>query len=388
MPYYRSSGDVPAKRHTVHTVGGDRAHEELMGEDGFSGPSTLLYHRHSPAALLAIEAVETPDLGLEANLPVRPHHLRTTELSDAPDANAVEGRLPLLANGDLRLSYCRFSLTSPLYRDAVGDELAYLHRGEARLETQFGSLSLREGDYAVIPRGAVHRWLPESPCEVLFLEATGHVRIPARYLTAEGQLREGSPYSERDVRGPEGGPPQVDAEAVPVLVRTQAGLTRHILANHPFDVVGWDGCIYPWAFSIHDFEPIVGRIHQPPPVHQTFAGDHFVVCSFVPRPYDFDPSAVKIPYHHANVASDEVLFYAGGDFMSRSGSGIGAGSISVHPAGFVHGPQPGSYERSLDATRTEELAVMVDTFRPLELTRAARSISDPDYPRTWLRPTR
>jgi homogentisate 1,2-dioxygenase len=198
-------------------------------------------------------------------------------------------------------------------------------------------------------------------------------------------MKEGAPFSERDIRGPGDLPSPSSEEEVPVLVRTRAGMSCHVHAHHPFDVLGWDGCLYPWAFSIHDFEPIVGRLHQPPPVHQTFAGPNFVVCSFVPRLFDFDPDAVKIPYHHANVDSDEVLFYSDGDFMSRAGSGIGRGSISLHPAGFVHGPQPGSLERSLDQDRTGELAVMVDTFRPLALSSAALAVSDPDYPWSWAR---
>ena len=210
--------------------------------------------------------------------------------------------------------------------------------------------------------------------------------FPPRYLSARGQLIEGAPFSERDLRGP-AEPLLVEGTEVPVLVRTRDGLTRHIHSQHPFDVAGWDGCLYPFALSIHDVEPIVGAIHQPPPVHQTFAGPNFVVCSFVPRPFDFHPGAIKVPYHHANVDSDEVLFYSAGDFMSRAGAGIGVGSISLHPAGFVHGPQPGSMELSAAATRTEEVAVMIDTFARLGLTDDARAVADPDYPWTWAQPT-
>jgi homogentisate 1,2-dioxygenase len=221
--------------------------------------------------------------------------------------------------------------------------------------------------------------------EALVVEAAGHVSIPDRYLTPRGQLREGAPFSERDLRPPEG-PLVVDGDGpVAVLVRSRGGWTRHCHTRHPFDVVGWDGCAYPFALSIRDFEPIVGRIHQPPPVHQTFAGPGFVVCSFVPRLFDFDPAAVKVPYHHANVDSDEVLFYSGGDFMSRKGAGIETCSLTLHPAGFVHGPQPGSVEASMAETRTEETAVMIDTFSPLALSASARGASDPDYPWSWAR---
>jgi homogentisate 1,2-dioxygenase len=237
----------------------------------------------------------------------------------------------------------------------------------------------------VIPASTTHRWRVTAPVELYVISARGHVAVPERYLNAQGQLKEGAPFSERDQRAPDTEPLLADGEEVPVVVRTRNGTSVHVHATHPFDVIGWDGYLYPWAMSIHDFEPIVGRIHQPPPVHQTFAGPNFVVCSFVPRLFDFDPDAVKVPYHHANVDSDEVLMYAAGNFMSRSGSGIGPGSISLHPPGFVHGPQPGSRERSADETRTEELAVMVDTFRPLALSEDALQVSDPAYPFSWSR---
>jgi homogentisate 1,2-dioxygenase len=277
--------------------------------------------------------------------------------------------------------------TSPLYRNATGDELVYVQAGEGRLESVFGTLDVGHGDYVVVPTSATHRWVvPDGgPLEMVVLEARGHVRPPARYLSPAGQFLEAAPYCERDIRVPEG--PLVVAEAGPaeVLVRHRDGVTAYGLPSSPFDVIGWAGCLYPWAFQIHDFEPIVGSIHQPPHVHQTFEGPGFVVLSFVPRPYDFHPDAIKVPYHHANVDSDEVIFYSEGDFMSRAGSGIGLGSISLHPGGFVHGPQPGSVERAVDALRTEEVAVMVDTFRPLRLGEAALDVADPDYAWSWAR---
>jgi homogentisate 1,2-dioxygenase len=246
----------------------------------------------------------------------------------------------------------------------------------------FGPIDIGAGDYLLIPAGTTHRWRVIEECEVLIIEASGHIDIPDRYLTPGGQLKEGAPFSERDLRA-SGETLIFDDEDVEVLVRTRTGMSRHVHVHHPFDVIGWDGCLYPWAFSVFDFEPLVGRIHQPPPVHQTFAGPNFVVCSFVPRPYDFDPDAVKVPYHHANIDCDEVIFYAGGDFMSRAGSGIGPGSLSVHPSGFIHGPQPGSRELAATSTRTEELAVMIDTFGPLGLSPLALEISDPEYPFSW-----
>jgi homogentisate 1,2-dioxygenase len=272
---------------------------------------------------------------------------------------------------------------SEIYRNACGDELVYVHQGAARLQSSFGVVTARPGDYVVIPAGTTHQWRlgAEGLC-ALVLEAIGHVTVPSRYLSARGQLLEGAPFSERDLRGPESSLTEEGTD-VPVLVRSRSGLSRHVHAHHPFDVVGWDGCLYPYALSIYDFEPIVGAIHQPPPVHQTFAGPNFTVCSFVPRPYDFHPQAIKVPYHHSNVDTDEVIFYAEGDFMSRAHSGIGAGSISMHPAGFVHGPQPGSVERAVDATGTEEVAVMIDAFGRLGFTDAGRSVADPEYPWSW-----
>ncbi len=357
-----------------------------MGEEGFSSISALLYHRHSPSAITAIEAVDDCASKLTPNHPLAPHHLRPRALAASPSADPVMGRQVLLGNDDIRLAWVAATSSSPLYRNAIGDELVYLQSGSAVLESVFGRVIASQGDYVVVPRSTTHRWIVTTAAEMLVVEASGHVEVPSRYLTAAGQLREGAPYCERDVRGPSDELLLEDGENVAVLVRTRHGLSRHVHATHPFDVLGWDGCLYPWALSIHDFEPIVGRIHQPPPVHQTFVGAHFVVCSFVPRLFDFDANAVKIPYHHSNVDSDEVLFYSDGDFMSRAGSGVGQASISLHPAGFVHGPQPGSLERSMSADRTGELAVMIDTFRPLALTDVARSVSDPSYPWSWAKP--
>lgn len=391
MPYYRSVGSVPRKRHTVHRIGaaGTVAFEELIGIEGFSGASALLYHRHSPSAIVRIESVAGDAPVFVDNLPLRPHHLRTGTLNQPVTADAVLGRHPLLGNNEVTISFVTATTDSGLYRNAVGDELIYIQSGDAVLESVFGQLAVHAGDYVVIPMSTTHRWVitGADAVEMLVIGARGHVTVPARYLNAAGQLLEGAPFSERDQRGPADEPLLVDGDDVPVLVRTRAGLSVHVHARHPFDVVGWDGCLYPWAFAIGDFEPIVGRIHQPPPVHQTFAGSGFVICSFVPRLFDTDPEAVKIPYHHANVDTDEVLFYSSGNFMSRAGSGIDVGSISMHPAGFVHGPQPGSFERSLAVDRTAETAVMIDAFSPLGLTAAAEQISDPDYPWSWARPS-
>ena len=387
MPYYRSVGDVPRKRHTQHRrPDGGLYAEELVGIEGFSHDSALLYHRHLPTAIVAAEAVTDPGVdraaGLTPNLPLLPMHLRTHALTAGGDA--VTGRRVLLANADVRLAYVAATEPSPLYRNAVGDEVLYVEGGAGVVETTYGVLSVSGGDYVLLPTSTTYRVLPSGPdpLRLLVIEASGHVGPPRRYLSPRGQLLEHSPYCERDVRGPDG-PFQVEGEDVDVLVRTRQGVTRYTYAHHPFDVVGWDGCNYPWVVSIHDFEPITGRLHQPPPVHQMFEGPSFVVCSFVPRLFDYHPLAIPAPYNHANVDSDEVIFYCGGDFMSRKGAGIEQGSVTLHPAGFTHGPQPGSVEASIGAASTEELAVMVDTFRPLDVSDAARGVVDQAYPWTW-----
>jgi homogentisate 1,2-dioxygenase len=397
MSYYQRVGDVPPKRHTLHydsAGGGGRLAEELMGEEGFSGVSSLLYHRHSPSAITAVEAVPLARSPLTTNDPLLPWHLRAPRIEAGGDL--VTGRQVLMGNSTVTICWVAAQRTSDLYRNAAGDELVYIQSGQAVMESVFGRIEAAAGDYVVVPASTTHRWvLPEadggasvaagkSTVEALVLETTGHVGIPARYRTETGQLREGAPYCERDFRPPSG-PLLVEDGPTPVLVRTRQGWSRHCHASHPFDVVGWDGCNYPYAFAISDFEPIAGRIHQPPPVHQTFAGPGFVVCSFVPRMLDFGANVVKAPYHHANVDSDEVLFYSAGDFISRKGAGIVAGSLTLHPAGFVHGPQPGSVEASLGSDRTGETAVMVDTFEPLLLSDAARHVADRDYPWSWAR---
>jgi homogentisate 1,2-dioxygenase len=386
LSYYVRVGDIPKKRHTWHRAqDGSRYAEELMGEEGFSGASSLLYHRNSPSAITGVDPAGVARAELTLNHPLLPWHVRATRLEAGGDL--VTGRRVLFGNSDVAICWASADRSSELYRNAAGDEVVYVQSGSAVFESVFGGIEVSAGDYVVVPTSTTQRWVIRhgDAVEALVLESSAHVSIPDRYVTSRGQLREGAPYSERDLRPPEG--PLVSDEdgPVPVLVRSRQGWSRHCHARHPFDVVGWDGCAYPFALSIHDFEPLVGRIHQPPPVHQTFAGRGFVVCSFVPRLFDFDPDAIKVPYHHANVDSDEVLFYSAGDFMSRKGAGIEAGSLTLHPAGFVHGPQPGSVEASAGADRTEETAVMVDTFSPLLISADARSVADPDYPWSWAR---
>ncbi|MEU4439159.1 homogentisate 1,2-dioxygenase [Micromonospora chalcea] len=386
MPYYRSVGDVPRKRHTqFRQPDGTLYAEELVGQEGFSSDSSLLYHRHAPTAILAAEEFAPPTVTRVPNLPLKPRHLRTHKL-DGTGADPVLGRQYLLANDDVRIAYVLADRPSPLFRDATGDHCLYLEAGSMRVESPFGVLDAVVGDYVVIPTSTIHRLVPtgDEPTRLLAVEASGHIGPPKRYLSVRGQFLEHAPYCERDVRGPDT-PLLVDGEEVEVLVKHRRGWTKYVYANHPFDVVGWDGHMYPWAFSIHDFEPITGRIHQPPPVHQTFQGPNFVICSFVPRKVDYHPAAIPVPYNHHNVDSDEMLFYTGGNYEARRGSGIEQGSISLHPSGFTHGPQPGAAERSIGAEFFDELAVMVDTFRPLDLCDAAADCEDDGYAWTWAR---
>jgi homogentisate 1,2-dioxygenase len=387
MPYYQAVGDIPRKRHTqFRRPDGGLYSEELMGQEGFSSESSLLYHRHPPTAVRSIEAIPDPAGDLQANHPLTPRHVRAHKISAGPEDDAVFGRRLLFGNSDVRLSYCVASVRSPLYRNGVGDELLYVESGAGVVETVFGTLVVGLGDYVVIPTSTTYRVAPEAgePLRMLVVEARGHVGAPSRYLSKRGQFLEHAPYCERDLRIPEA--PLVEpGEDIEVFVRTRGGMSRFVYAQHPFDVVGWDGGLYPYALNIADFEPITGRIHQPPTVHQTFAGPNFVVCSFVPRKLDYHPEAIPTPYNHANVDSDEVLFYVGGEFTSRRGSGIGQGSLTLHPSGCTHGPQPGAVEASLGVERTDETAVMVDTFAPLDLGPAALEGDDPDYVASWMR---
>ncbi|GIG58683.1 homogentisate 1,2-dioxygenase [Longispora fulva] len=381
MPYYRSVGELPPKRHTqFRQPDGSLYAEELMGQEGFSSDSSLLYHRYLPTAIVAAEEYEPTAWTRIPNKPLKPRHLVTAKLGEQTDP--ILDRQHLLANADCRISYVASSRTSVLYRNAIGDECLYVEAGSGRLETTFGVLEFTAGDYLIVPTSVIYRVVPDGLVKMLVVEATGHIGPPKRYLSVRGQFLEHSPYCERDVRGPSA-PLLEDGSDVDVYVQHRTGWTKFTYAHHPFDVVGWDGHMYPWAFSIHDFEPITGRVHQPPPVHQTFQGPNFVICSFVPRKVDYHPLAIPVPYNHHNVDSDEVLFYTGGNYEARKGSGIAQGSISLHPSGFTHGPQPGAAEGSIGADYFDETAVMVDTFRPLDLCEPGLSVEDENYAWTW-----
>ncbi|MPY78350.1 MAG: homogentisate 1,2-dioxygenase [Actinophytocola sp.] len=399
MPYYRKVGEIPPKRHTqFRSPTGGLYAEELMGVEGFSSDSALLYHRYLPTSIVGSDPVDDDRGPIAANHPLKPRAYRTQDLTFKPDADALTARRRLFGNNDVTIGFAVASEPSPLYRNAEGDELLYIQGGAGTVETIYGALDVSDGDYVVLPTSTTYRVVPGAsrgggqdhdvpePLRLLSLEARGHIGPPKRYLSAKGQFLEHAPYCERDLRGPteplvvDG--PDADADTQ-VLVRHRAGLTRFTYDHHPFDVVGWDGCLYPWVFNIEDFEPITGRVHQPPPVHQTFEGPNFVVCSFCPRKVDYHPLAIPVPYNHANVDSDELMFYVRGNYEARKGSGIDIGSMSLHPSGCTHGPQPGAAEASIGAEFFAETAVMVDTFAPLDLGEAADACEDTGYAWSW-----
>ncbi|HEX2892853.1 MAG TPA: homogentisate 1,2-dioxygenase domain-containing protein [Marmoricola sp.] len=398
MAYYRSVGEVPRTRHTAfRDESGRIRYEELMGEEGFSSDASLLYHRGVPSAIVDSQVWDLPDLSTTPNHPLKPRHLklhdvgfeaRSARTSTTDGPNAVEHRRLVLGNGDVRISYVVATAPSPLYRNAIGDECVYVESGAGTVETVFGVLAYRAGDYVVVPRATTHRWLPAQESRLYCIEASSHITPPKRYLSRFGQFLEHAPYCERDLHGP-GEPHVEEGSDVDVLVKHRgngpSGIvgTRLTYATHPFDVVGWDGCLYPYTFNVEDFMPITGKVHQPPPVHQVFEGHNFVVCNFLPRKVDYHPQSIPVPYYHSNVDSDEVMFYVGGDYEARKGSGINVGSISLHPGGYAHGPQPGAVEASIGVEFFDESAVMVDTFRPLELGEAGLAVEDPAYAWTW-----
>jgi homogentisate 1,2-dioxygenase len=390
MPSYLRLGSIPRKRHTAHRHepgfrGEGIYYEEVVTTSGFRGGYSILYHLRPPTRVRKVEAAGTAPLELVEEPALRHHHLKTGAIPRAGDP--VTGRVPLLVNADVVLGRCRPARAQEaLYRNAAADEVLFVHRGRGTLHSAFGPLPFREFDYVVVPRCTTYRleFDPGAGAEpdLLVVESTGGVSVPARYLNADGQLRLGAPYSERDLHGPSELAPTDREEETPLLIKDGARLTRYTMAHHPFDVVGWDGMVYPFTFNADDFEPITGTVHQPPPVHQTFDAPGFVLCTFAPRMLDTHPEAIKVPYAHSNVQADEVLYYVRGRFGSRRG--VEEASITLHPRGVPHGPHPGTIVASRDATRTDELAVMLDTEHPLSLTRQALDLDAPEYPLSWM----
>lgn len=381
MPFYHTLGHIARKRHTqFRATDGSLYHEEVMGTRGFSGVQSILYHLNAPTALRSSRLVSTETITLPPPQQLEAHLLASSNFQTSGDP--ITARDWLLVNNDVKLGVA--TPTEPMkyfYRNASADELLFMHEGNGRVRSVFGTLDIRPGDYVVIPVGITYLLELNTPSRILVLESRGRIEAPRRYRNEYGQLLEHSPFCERDIRLPHDLETHSTKGDFEVRVKLEDNLSSIVLNHHPFDVVGWDGFLYPWAFNIEDFEPITGRIHQPPPVHQTFMSDGFVVCSFVPRLFDYHPQAIPVPYNHSNVNSDEVLYYVAGDFMSRNT--IKSGCFTHHPAGIPHGPHPGTVDRSLGAIRTDELAVMVDTFAPLRLTSSGLKLVDPSYATSW-----
>ncbi|MEP7223836.1 MAG: homogentisate 1,2-dioxygenase [Actinomycetota bacterium] len=383
MPFYQRRGDVPRKRHIVFRENGTLLTEEVMGLEGFTGNESILYHLVSPCRVKELGAFTT--IEREEWVPEKHAHLLMNTYDIAAEGDEISGRHTLMWNDDVEISLCRpDSQMDYFFRNGEGDEVIFVHEGSGTLETIFGDVPYKNGDYVVIPRGTTYRFAPDGPQRYLVFETPGLIEVPRRYRNEYGQIMEGAPYYHRDIHPPTDLNTHRDREDHLVKVRVRGGLQEYVLDYHPFDVVGWDGFLYPWTFSIHDFEPITGRIHQPPPSHQTFQGPNFVICSFCPRKLDFDPEAIPIPYHHSNLQSEEMIYYVSGNFGSRKG--VSVGSVTLHPSGLPHGPQPGLAEKSLGVAETTELAVMCDTFRPLRLSTLARDLDDGRYALSWYEP--
>jgi len=384
MPIYHTLGNIPHKRHTVFKkADGSYHYEQLFGTVGFDGMSSLMYHLHRPTQVKEIlESYDvTPKVAIEKNM----RSLRLHGFKTKPEADFLQSRKAILVNSDVQiiLAAPQQSLRDYFYKNVDADEMLFIHKGTGTLRTMLGNLKFSYGDYLLIPRGIIYQIDFDTEDNRLFIvESHRPMYTPKRYRNWFGQLLEHSPFCERDIRRPSNLETHDEKGDFLIKVKKQGIMHQLVYATHPFDVVGWDGYNYPYAFSIHDFEPITGRVHQPPPVHQTFETDAFVVCSFCPRLYDYHPDSIPAPYNHSNIDSDEVLYYVDGDFMSRND--IGPGHISVHPAGIPHGPHPGAMERSIGKTETDELAVMVDTFKPLMVTEEALKIDDGKYWRSWV----
>jgi homogentisate 1,2-dioxygenase len=383
MPFYHSLGKIPNKRHTVFkNPEGGIYYEQLFGTIGFDGMSSLLYHIQPPTAVIEIIQKQSvaPEIGLDKNMQMRSLQGFNVDATD----DYLESRTPMLVNSDvyIELAAPKKSMTDYFYKNADADEVIFIHRGNGTLKTQLGNIDFSYGDYLVVPRGMIYQMHFESEDNRLLIIQSFHpIYTPKRYRNWFGQLLEHSPYCERDIRRPQHLETHNENGRFLIKIKKEDTMYDYVYAHHPFNVVGWDGYNFPYAFSIHNFEPITGRVHQPPPVHQTFETGAFVICSFVPRMYDYHPDSIPAPYNHSNIDSDEVLYYVDGDFMSRNH--VDKGQITLHPAGIPHGPHPGAYERSIGQKETQELAVMIDTFKPLKLTKQALGIEMGEYMNSW-----
>jgi len=382
--FYHHLGSIPPKRHTqFRQPDGSLYNEEVVSSEGFSGIYSILYHINPPTRIKALgEPVPYGPKILE-KYGLRQTHLNTSKV-EVTGEDYLSARKVLLMNADCSLAICspRQRKMDFFYKNAEGDEVLFVHDGSGRLISQFGVVEFRQGDYVVIPRTIIYKIeFNEGPLRLLVIESATPVETVKRYRNRLGQLLEHSPYCERDIRPPQELVTDSKRGEFLVKIKKQAHLHQYVYDHSPLDIAGWDGFLWPYAFSVHEFEPITGRIHQPPPVHQTFEGHNYVICSFVPRLFDYHPLSIPAPYNHSNIDSDEVLYYAEGNFMSRRG--IERGSFTLHPGGLPHGPHPGTIEKSIGAKETKELAVMLDTFRPLFLTTEAKEFIDPKYPMSW-----
>ncbi len=389
MPSYRRMGDVPSKRHIQlhrppeHSYKGEGLYyEHVLTTDGFSGPYSLMYHMRPPTVTKSVEFAGQVELNAVEEMPLRHVHLRTGDMPRHGDP--ITGRLPLFFNDDVVSYRCRPDAAQQmLYRNGAADEVIFINQGSGHIATTNGKLPYRRGDYVVMPRTTIYQFVPDNieNEDYLILESFTPIRVPPRYQNQEGQTHLGAPFYERDFHSPTELEPVDDPSPTNVMTKDGQRLTKMTLGHHPLDVVGWDGWVYPYTFNAWDFEPLTGTVHLPPPFQQTFECDGFVICTFAPRYLDHHPESVKVPYAHSNIQADEVLFYVDGEFGSRKGVDIG--SLTLHPGGIPHGPHPGTIMASMDMDRTEEMAVMFDTVRPLKVAREAMDYDDPSYPMSW-----
>ena len=384
MPFYHKSGTIPAKRHTqFRKPDGTLYSEELVSTEGFSSLYSLIYHCHPPTLVKNIEkpwSVE-PKVAMEKNM----QHRSFLTFKTKPEADYLKSRKTLLINSDVAMGSAAPTkgFSDYFYKNSDADEVLFIHEGTGILKTIYGNIPFEYGDYLVIPRGTIYQLhFNDEKNRIFFVESPTPIYPPKRYQNAVGQLMEHSPYCERDIKLPENLETHDEIGEFKVLIKKQGMIYPYTYATHPFDAIGWDGYLYPYGFSIHNFEPITGRLHMPPPIHQTFEGRNFVICSFVPRMYDYHPLSVPAPYNHSNIDSDEILYYVDGDFMSRKH--VERGMISLHPKGIPHGPHPGTVEKSLGKLETKELAVMIDPFYPLMITTEAMEMEDPSYWKSWV----